>query len=55
MNFEAAQNIALHCYITLARANGKIDAKIKAARTLRDGQELQEIEVDKESLDVIDN
>ena len=54
MDFYAARAITKHCYLTLARVNGEIDAELKAYRTLQNGQELQEVIVQERYLGVID-
>ena len=54
MDFYAARAIAEHCYLTLARVNGEIDAELKAFRTWRNEQELQEVIVQERYLGVID-
>lgn len=46
MDFYAAQAVAEHYYFMLARVNSEIDAELEAFRTLRNGQELQEVAVD---------
>ena len=48
------REIARHRYLTLARVNGKIDMELETLGTLRDGQELQGVRVQKRYLGVID-
>ena len=55
MNPAAARAVAEHCYRTLARVNGEIDVELEAFRTLRNGQELQEVAVDERSLGIVNN
>ena len=55
MDTAVIREIARHRYLTLARVNGKIDTELEAFRTLRDGQELQEVvRVQERYLGVID-
>ena len=54
MDPAVIREIARHRYLTLARVNGKIDTELEAFRTLQDGQELQEVRVQKRYLGVID-
>ena len=55
MDATTARRRAEHRYLTLARANGEIDDELEAFQTLRDGERLQEIEVDKRNQRTIDD
>ena len=54
MNFAALRAIARHRFLMLIIAEQEITLRIEAERTLRDGQMLQEVSVDKKSLRCID-
>jgi hypothetical protein len=55
MNATAARRVAEHRYLTLARANGEIDDELEAFQTLRNGERLQEIEVDERDQGAVDD
>lgn len=55
MDATTARRRAEHRYLTLARANGEIDDELEAFQTLRDGERLQEIEVDKRNQRTVDD